>query len=281
MVTTHWKVGAVLVVTLSLVGVGATMVAYRAPGGQPQEAGAERKKLTDKSDAERPVDQDKQVRLDRYGDPLPPGAITRFGTARFRHDGEACSLVFSPDGKILGARSCEGIILWDTRTGKHLRRLRVRARDGVTIDRLIDFSPDSRILAAPRDAREIGFWDVTTGKLLRSAILPEVVDDPDGSDTHTVRFSPDGKFLAVGGSNNSYVLDTATGKPLHHFKELVGGLAFSPDGAYAVCYALNLPRSEVIYRPGAPEGWKADRKEPAPNRHVYAVARESRGTVVG
>src|SRR5947208_2758487 len=41
------------------------------------------------------------ARTDRYGDPLPPGAIARLGSIRWRVDGEQTSVRYAPDGKTL------------------------------------------------------------------------------------------------------------------------------------------------------------------------------------
>ena len=71
---------------------------------------------------------------DRYGDPLPAGALSRLGTTRLRHANRVHALAFSGDGKVLaagdiamsshrglgwGGRQLEGAIrLWDPTTGR-------------------------------------------------------------------------------------------------------------------------------------------------------------------
>src|SRR5262245_54678054 len=66
--------------------------------------------------------------VDRYGDPLPAGAIARLGTVRFRHDQPVRQIHYSADGKsLLGDApnySSEsfggGARVWDVRTGQEL-----------------------------------------------------------------------------------------------------------------------------------------------------------------
>src|SRR5262249_50674313 len=66
-----------------------------------------------------------QPRLDRYGDPLPPGAVARLGTERLRHGGWPLALTFSRDSKtLLSGSGGHTVRLWDVATGKLMDTLR-------------------------------------------------------------------------------------------------------------------------------------------------------------
>ncbi len=54
-----------------------------------------------KSPAAPVADKEKSSRVDRYGDPLPDGALFRFGSVRTRHTPTIRASALSPDGKFL------------------------------------------------------------------------------------------------------------------------------------------------------------------------------------
>src|ERR1700735_3060800 len=63
------------------------------------------------------------TRTDRYGDPLPKGAVIRLGTVRFNHP-LASSIDFSSDGRFLASGGADKRIrLWNPNTGKEIRIL--------------------------------------------------------------------------------------------------------------------------------------------------------------
>jgi WD40 repeat protein len=65
-----------------------------------------------------------EPRADRYGDPLPAGAIARIGTVRLRSPHEISRLAFSPDGKFLVTTASDWPLrVWDAKTGILIREI--------------------------------------------------------------------------------------------------------------------------------------------------------------
>jgi WD40 repeat protein len=128
------------------------------------------------------------VRTDRYGDPLPPGAVCRLGTTRFRHFNGANTVRFSTDGKTVFTCGDDGLRGWEVATGKALSRL---PNDYLRDLNASCLSPDTKlVLSFPMDLDEPSFrlWDVTTGQLVRQFGDHWVTD---------ACFSPDGRTLAT------------------------------------------------------------------------------------
>jgi RNA polymerase sigma factor (sigma-70 family) len=118
-VATAFKTVAIILAVVSLISAGAGLAA-----------------LAGRSDDPRPPQPDVKAEararnpaVDRYGDPLPDGAVARLGTIRFRHSlldsGPYLKRVrFSSDGRLLvtvGGRA--GVSLWEARSGRLIRSI--------------------------------------------------------------------------------------------------------------------------------------------------------------
>ena len=123
--------------------------------------------------------------LDRFGDPLPPGATSRLGTTRLRQREGPFVVAFSPDGHSVVSGGWNGPCrFWDVKTGK-LQQTLPDDRQGCFG---IAFSPDGMHLVGVGE--DIKLWDVRTGKQLFK------IKSSTGR-LSSVAFTPDGKSFAT------------------------------------------------------------------------------------
>ncbi len=174
-----------LLVVLGL-GAGAGMIGQ--PNERADEPATDSVQLAPAAEAQPPQAE----RRDRYGDPLPPDAVARLGTIRFRPGGHVDSVAFMPDGKQLVAFGPENdLSVWDAATGKELlRHHTAETGKGIRLRRDALLTPDGRHVVTLERSFDKGEWirirDRVDLKLIREFAV-ESLDDP--------RLTPDGKHL--------------------------------------------------------------------------------------
>lgn len=187
---------------------------------------------------------------------MPEAAL--FKTISLSECGTMKSLAFSNDGNTLAVGCGEfnraeipdpsryPILLFDLKNLSLSRKL-----EGHTSEvSCLDFSPDSQILVSGggRSNTELRLWNVRRGSLIGERRIA----DPNKaySRIHSVVFSPDGKMVAFGGSDNKLsllnVVDGTTARTFEGDGSAILGIAFSQKGRLIT----------TISRKGAIQTWR-------------------------
>jgi len=274
MFATKLKTTVLLLLAAIFVG-GGGVVAHFAIDGNPENPVWPAEPPTDDTKDKRAPPP--AARLDRFGDPLPPAALARLGTLRFRH-GHAVSLIaFFPDGKRMvygGADPVDyHLRIAEAGTGRSLRTFELGVRE---IPVSLAVSSDGKTLAAsfrnvnlglPNERGNVVLWDTATGAELRRLSIPE-------GEASDLAFHPDGKTLALIAfkAKTLHLWDCSTGKPLPHrieAKGKVGALAFSPDGKLLVFSSIEDERKSVCFWETNP--WRERWRLNLDSRHPVGV----------
>ena len=159
-------------------------------------------------------------------DTMKTDATPKYFDDQDQHRWDVFSLAFSPDGNMLASCGRDSnrdntVRLWDMKTRKLLRTF-TGHKDGVFS---VAFSPDGKTIASS-SKEAVHLWNVEGEKQLNSIITHAAI--------MRMRFSPDGRTLAIRDANNiARLSDTKTGKPI---TTLIGNtgyvfnVGFSPDG---------------------------------------------------
>jgi RNA polymerase sigma factor (sigma-70 family) len=166
----------------------------------------------------------KQPRTDLFRDPLPPQAVSRMGTVRWRHGLAMKTVAVASHGRRIASLGFDHVVrFWEPATGKETCRF--PAKPNHEAIGAIALSSDGKMLAAAGTA--IHLVDPATGKELRTC-------GPVRNPVLSVTFSPDGNTLAsVHRDRTLHFWNTASGAeadPGFRAQADVCSVAFSPTG---------------------------------------------------
>jgi WD40 repeat protein len=196
---------------------------------------------------------------DVFGDVLPPGALARLGTTRFRATAFAHALAASPDGKSFAAGHLDGVLrIFDAENGTLLASWPAH-EDGVTelvwgAEAIYSGGRDGKLIAWDQRGTKIKETQACDGEMsalaidaastrvavgcpakeeLRIVALPELARGEvmlgHGDRVDAISFSTDGKTIAAGGYAGVIVVHGAAKASIKRGAPILS-LAISPDG---------------------------------------------------
>ncbi len=159
------------------------------------------------------------------------------------HNDEIRCLAFSPDGHKLASAGADRVVhVWDVRDGRLVAGPNPKGRHAVAVVP----GPEPRLASTAGPAVRV--WDAATGDEVAPTGL---------CSAYSLAASPDGKWLAVGGTDHFTQLWTVTENTLRASLEAtkppIGALAFGPDSNLL---AQTSPADGLVWL------WQCDKAEP-------------------
>jgi len=186
------------------------------------------------------------------------------------NSGSIAAIALSPDGKYIASGGRDGtILIQEMITGQEVVQMKLGgknpSKDITANPRIywmsqseengvssIAFSPDGKFIASGSADNTVRIWDVAKGQEI-SRMLPDYYAATQNGTTYyisgvySVAFSPDGKYVASGGTDGDvYVWEVSSKKEIARLAPLLKNamtpyvsynalsIAFSPDGKYVV-----------------------------------------------
>jgi WD40 repeat protein len=163
------------------------------------------------------------------------------------HGGYPCTMDLSPDGKWLAARiDGHAVGLWDAETGE-LSENSETHRQSITS---LASTSDGKILVTSSGEDTVRLWDPSAGK-----VVSQFQMNGQGTGFSALAITPDGKALAAAGGyrllvgregrlefkGNLLISDLAHAAVLveSNFSDVIGSLAYSPDGGTLIATTNN------------------------------------------
>jgi WD40 repeat protein len=181
-----------------------------------------------------------EAKRDQFDDLLPPGAVARLGTTRFRDRDTMIFAAISPDKKLLATSSGHSFIVWDAVTGSPIQIgeppkpwiVQTAWPESGEWLFCLSFSPDGESLALSvieykGQQQHVRIYDVRSGKLRQTiSVGTRHVDK--------LAYSRDGKWLfTILHDDNLSVWDVKSGEPVKTLSDLPPralDLVLAPDG---------------------------------------------------
>jgi WD40 repeat protein len=144
-----------------------------------------------------------EPRLDNYGDALPPGAVARLGTLRYRQPPSSQLLGFTADAKAVVFQKARELVFMDVATGKTTTRSLAKLLDATTPGARLQWwdcvlSGNGTTLLLVTNDHRIIVLDLAQDKVMREFSVSDFVPLPQRDDRPAAfKLAHDGKALVV------------------------------------------------------------------------------------